>query len=52
VDGYQLAYYVAVGFLVAAITVAVGVLRPVSQEQPGTVEELGVEGEPAYSEAA
>jgi EmrB/QacA subfamily drug resistance transporter len=53
VDGYQLAYFVAAGLLGAAIAVAAGVLKPVSQPEDATVAELGLdEAEPAYGEAA
>ena len=52
VDGYQLAYFAAVGFLVAAIAMAISVLRPVPAQQAEVAElELG-DAEPAYSEAA
>ncbi len=51
VDGYQLAYFVAVGLLGAAVAIALGVLKPVPVE--AEVAELELEdGEPAYSEAA
>jgi EmrB/QacA subfamily drug resistance transporter len=53
-DGYQLAFVVAAGLAVAAITLAVGVLRPApvgTEEELAPEPELGSE-EPAYSEAA
>jgi EmrB/QacA subfamily drug resistance transporter len=53
VDGYQLAYFVAVGLLGAAVALAIGVLKPVPAPDEVEVAELGLdEGEPAYSEAA
>ena len=53
VDGYQLAYFVAVGLLGAAVALAIGVLKPVSAHGAAEVTELELdEGEPAYSEAA
>ncbi len=57
VDGYQLAYFVAVGFLAAAIALAVSVLKPESAAEGETAPELAEleldrNAEPAYSEAA
>jgi EmrB/QacA subfamily drug resistance transporter len=51
-DGYQLAYLVGAGLLVAAIGVALAVLRPEAIEQAEVeTERAEPEGEPAYSEA-
>jgi EmrB/QacA subfamily drug resistance transporter len=53
VDGYQLAYFVAVGLLGAAVALAIGVLKPVPAPDEAEVADLELdEGEPAYSEAA
>jgi EmrB/QacA subfamily drug resistance transporter len=53
VDGYQLAYFVAVGFLAAAVALAISVLKPVAAPEEADVTELDVDDrEPAYSEAA
>ena len=53
VDGYQLAYFVAVGLLGAAIALAVGVLKPVEAQEAEVTELAPDDGaEPAYSEAA
>jgi EmrB/QacA subfamily drug resistance transporter len=53
VDGYQLAYFVAVGLLGAAVALAIGVLKPVPARDEAEVAGLELdEGEPAYSEAA
>jgi EmrB/QacA subfamily drug resistance transporter len=53
VDGYQLAYFVAVGFLAAAVALAIAVLKPVPAPDEAGVAELDLdEAEPAYSEAA
>jgi MFS family permease len=51
-DGYHLAFVIGTGLVVAAIAVAVAVLRPpaTAQEQPAGEEWDG--GEPAYAEAA
>jgi EmrB/QacA subfamily drug resistance transporter len=46
--GYRLAFVIAAGLIVAAIAVAVTVLRP-EQRAP---QEIELEGEPAYCEAA
>jgi EmrB/QacA subfamily drug resistance transporter len=51
-DGYQLAYLVGAGLLVAAIGVALAVLRPEEVAQAEVEPEPAEpEGEPAYSEA-
>jgi EmrB/QacA subfamily drug resistance transporter len=53
VDGYQLAYFVAAGLLVAAVALAVGVLKPVEAQDAEVAELTPDDGaEPAYSEAA
>ena len=54
VDGYQLAYFVAVGFLAAAVALAITVLKPVEAQPEAQLAELGFDeaAEPAYSEAA
>jgi EmrB/QacA subfamily drug resistance transporter len=53
VDGYQLAYFVAVGLLGAAIALAVGVLKPVEAQEAEVTEFTPDDGaQPAYSEAA
>ena len=54
VDGYQLAYFVAVGLLVTAVAIALGVLKPLPARDEEPVAELDFEhgAEPAYSEAA
>jgi EmrB/QacA subfamily drug resistance transporter len=51
-DGYNLAFLVAAGLVVAAVAVAVGVLRPESAyaEEEAEAEELGA-AQPAYSES-
>jgi EmrB/QacA subfamily drug resistance transporter len=50
-DGYQLAFLIGVGLVVAAIVVAVTVLQPAPQAAEESDPEV-VEAEPAYSEAA
>jgi EmrB/QacA subfamily drug resistance transporter len=53
VDGYQLAYFVAVGFLAAAVALAVSVLKKPEAQREAEVAELEFEdSEPVYSEAA
>ena len=54
VDGYQLAYFVAVGLLGAAVAIALGILKPLPERAEEPVAELDFEqgAEPAYSEAA
>jgi EmrB/QacA subfamily drug resistance transporter len=53
VDGYQLAYFVAVGFLAAAVALAVTVLKPAAAQPEAEIAELEPrDSEPAYSEAA
>jgi predicted MFS family arabinose efflux permease len=54
VDGYQLAYFVAVGLLGTAVAIALGVLKPLPTNADESVAELDFEQgpEPAYSEAA
>jgi EmrB/QacA subfamily drug resistance transporter len=53
VDGYQLAYFVAVGLLGAAVALAVGVLKPVEAQEAEVSELTPDDGaQPAYSEAA
>jgi EmrB/QacA subfamily drug resistance transporter len=53
VDGYQLAYFVAVGFLAAAVALAVTVLKPAPAQPEAEVAELEPrDAEPVYSEAA
>jgi EmrB/QacA subfamily drug resistance transporter len=50
-DGYQLAFLIGAGLVVAAIVVAVTVLQPERQAAEESEPELA-EAEPAYSEAA
>jgi hypothetical protein len=52
-SGYQLAFVIAAGLVVAAVAVALTVLQPEGQAQEEQVadQELGT-AEPAYSEAA
>jgi MFS family permease len=50
-DGYQLAFLIGAGLVVAAIVVAVTVLQPAPQAAEESQPEV-VEAEPAYSEAA
>jgi EmrB/QacA subfamily drug resistance transporter len=53
VDGYQLAYFVAVGLLGAAVALAITVLKPVPAPEAGVADmNLDEVPEPAYSEAA
>jgi hypothetical protein len=49
--GYQLAFLIGAGLVVAAIAVAVTVLEPAEVSEQEEVAQLP-EGEPAYSEAA
>jgi len=52
VDGYQLAYFVAVGLLGAAVALAVTVLKPVPAPEAAVAELDLDEAQPAYGEAA
>ncbi len=50
--GYQLAFLIGAGLVLAAIAVAVTVLEPPEVSEQEAVAELPEEAEPAYSEAA
>ncbi len=51
-DGYQLAFVIGAGLVLAAIGVALAVLRPEAAIEAEQAEEQAGEMEPAYSEAA
>jgi fucose permease len=51
-DGYQLAYLVGAGLVIAAIGIALTVLRPEAAAQAEVEPEPSAEAEPAFSEAA
>jgi EmrB/QacA subfamily drug resistance transporter len=51
-SGYHLAFWIAAGLVVAAIGVALTVLRPEPQTDPEAQHADGQAGEPAYSEAS
>jgi EmrB/QacA subfamily drug resistance transporter len=51
-DGYQLAFVIGAGLVLAAIGVALAVLRPEAAIEAEQAEEQAGEVEPAYSEAA
>jgi EmrB/QacA subfamily drug resistance transporter len=50
-SGYQLAFVIAVGLVLAGVAIAVAVLRPPVAAQEQAHGQRGVSGEPAFSEA-